>query len=1226
MVEAVWHGLGRRAPVRSAGGVLRPPARMVAALILIASMLFGAFPASAAATKIATKLSEQNGYGRIVLTWPGGVPRHTEALTAGVLVVRFDKPFTADLDEFLRQMPSTVGLARQDGDGKTLRLALKYDYWMNVREAENSLYIDLLAPDWAGPPPPLPAEVLARMAAAAEAKAKAAAEAKLARDRGIVDPTAPLPGLVVRVAKHDGITRLVFDWNQPVLYSIASQEGSATITFDRTAKVALAQIRVDPPPYLETISALEREGRLSIFMKLKSGVTVTDFREDLGVVVDLKPEQTALNEVAEPAEAAKPETAKPEKDAAKADATAHSEAAAHTQEPAKAEEPAKKAEARPVKETPAPAAEAEASHDAAKDHAPLPISPAAMAAATMVPAEAQDEAAGEAPVEQPAPRAAEAPAVPAPASDASLAPLKVTATDANGHTDIEFPWSEPTGAAVFVRSNTLWIVFDRRASLDVAALDPALLKAIGKPVVVDLEKATALAIPMTDPRLLVGAEENGTAWRISIADILASTGRPIALTRSWSAAGEGLVTLDLSGARNIVEIADPIVRDTLMVATARGPIQSVQASRSFVEFQALKTTQGVAIVRIADDLNVAAAPNAVVVSRHDGLTLSADNAGTAGAKVQGATGTSPASVNFAAWRGPGGFIESRQAHLRKVLTAEPEDQAAARVSFARFFIANRMGQEALSQLEMALRSDRKLDGDPGFRALRGIAEVMSNRHVQAISDLSANALELDPNAAVWRGLARFALNQPDVAVKDFEMAGALIDTLDPAIAQEVRLKAADAALAVNDVVTARIQLAHLPPTLADKNLQARAMLINGKMLGASDKPQQAVIFYDKAIAQGDRATEVAARFEKALLLNRTGKLDDGKLIAELDRLRMAWRGDDLERRILSKLAELQLAKGNVVEALGAMRAATINFPLSDEARALGARMPDIFADYFIGPGSKQLTAVQALAFYYNFQDLTPIGQKGDELIRHLAERLVSIDLLAQAEVLLRYQVEQRLYGGVAKAQVATRLAGVYLLDQKPRDALQIIRATSQNQLPEELNRQRQLIEARALASLKQYDLAIDLLSEITGRQSDELRTDVFWEAKRWADAGQSAQALAEEKSAAVKPDKPLPAEVRFEVMRSAIAYSLADDDEGLGRLREKFADRMADTPDASAFAIVSDPIERSGVAFRELASRIASVDMMERFVGSLKIDDTPQPPPAPAKAAAATPAEKVAVN
>jgi hypothetical protein len=60
---------------------------------------------------------------------------------------------------------------------------------------------------------------------------------------------------------------------------------------------------------------------------------------------------------------------------------------------------------------------------------------------------------------------------------------------------------------------------------------------------------------------------------------------------------------------------------------------------------------------------------------------------------------------------------------------------------------------------------------------------------------------------------------------------------------------------------------------------------------------------------------------------------------------------------------------------------------------------------------------------------------------------------------------------------------------------------------------------------------------------------------------------------------------------------------------------------------VSDPIETSGVAFRQLASRVASVNMIEKFVSSFKDDAALLPAvDVPAKAAEAEAGNKVAVN
>ena len=639
----------------------------------------------------------------------------------------------------------------------------------------------------------------------------------------------------------------------------------------------------------------------------------------------------------------------------------------------------------------------------------------------------------------------------------------------------------------------------------------------------------------------------------------------------------------------------------------------------------MKSAQGLAIARIADDLNVAAAPDAVIISRHNGLALSADAGSGPPPEVTSAS-ESPARMQFEAWRGHDEFQPTKQAFVNRVAMAEPAEQAAARLDYARFLLGHHLGLEAVVQLQMAVKGDFKLENDPSLRALRGVGEVLSHRNALAVDDLSTATLDLDPYAAAWRGLARAELGQYDQANKDFDFAGSLVNELDPDIAAKMHLAAANAAMMLKDYPSAHSHLAAVPEDIPSKAVQAETLVMRGELLEGLGKPLEAEQAYDEAIALNDREQTTRARLNKALLLNSKGKLSDDDLMAELDRLRVMWRGGMLELKVLTIIGQKALSKGKVVEALGAMSSAVKYFPLSNEAQVLGAKMPEIFADYFIGPGSKEMSGVQALAFYYNFQDLTPIGQRGDELIRNLAERLVSIDLLAQAEVLLRYQVEQRLYGSVAKAQVAARLAGVYLLDDKPKDALQILRSTTQNQLPSDLRIKRQMIEARALASLKQYELALDLLSEIDGKVADDLRAEFYWESESWDAAGQSHEAIAEASLKDVSPDLALSDDTRFNVMRSAIAYSLGSNAKGLTRLRTKFGPRMASSVDASAFAVVSDPIETSGVAFRQLASRVAAVDMIEKFVSSLNEETALRAAPEPAKAANVAPVKDVAVN
>ena len=161
--------------------------------------------------------------------------------------------------------------------------------------------------------------------------------------------------------------------------------------------------------------------------------------------------------------------------------------------------------------------------------------------------------------------------------------------------------------------------------------------------------------------------------------------------------------------------------------------------------------------------------------------------------------------------------------------------------------------------------------------------------------------------------------------------------------------------------------------------------------------------------------------------------------------------------------------------------------IQDEAAAT-------FDSLFLAGKGDAMPAIDALALFYDFRELTPIGGRGDEMIRRLADRLVSVDLLDQAADLLQYQVDHRLQGA-ARAQVATRLAVIYLMNRKPDRALATLRATRTADLSNDLRNQRLLLEARALSDLGRHDLALEVIANIDGREAIRLRSDILWAAR-----------------------------------------------------------------------------------------------------------------------------------
>ena len=218
------------------------------------------------------------------------------------------------------------------------------------------------------------------------------------------------------------------------------------------------------------------------------------------------------------------------------------------------------------------------------------------------------------------------------------------------------------------------------------------------------------------------------------------------------------------------------------------------------------------------------------------------------------------------------------------------------------------------------------------------------------------------------------------------------------------------------------------------------------------------------------------------------------------------------------------------------------------------------------------------------------------MIRRLADRLVSVDLLYQASELLQHQVEHRLQGA-ARAQVATRLAVIYMMDRKPDRALAALRATRVAELNNELRNQRLLLEARALSELGRHDVAIEVVANIAGREAIRLRSDILWAARKWAPAAEQIELLYGDRW---QEFAPLSDTERADIMRAAIGYALGEDAIGLARFRERYLSRMGDGPDRRAFEVVTAPVGASGTEFSEIARSIAAVDTLEAFLRDLR--------------------------
>jgi tetratricopeptide (TPR) repeat protein len=1184
---------------------------------LLALALALAAPAAASGDQLRAELAADasGGFARLVFSFSDDVEA-TARVAGGVLIVSFAKPVAVPIDRLAMQAPDYIAAARRDPDGSAVRVALTRKVTVNTLTANEKFFVDLLPESWSGPPPSLPQDVVEELAR--RAKEAERLERLAHRD----DDKKKLVPLRVRVATQPTFTRYVFDVPDQTAVAADRVSDRLTLTFDTPLVFDVADAIVALPPAVGAISTEVEQDSTLVRFSFLTKTDVRTFRDGKSYVVDVvsvdaaaaardrSPTITLPNfapgaglevgpgsGVAEgtpvsPAPAAMDNTKPAEKKPA-ANAAA---------EPAKAaEEPAKAAAATPAAVKPTEAKAAEAKQTDAKPApaaAAEPVEPheakqTPIADAKQTPT-ATDAASAAEPKNPPAAAAAagsaQSPPPPARAGRSDTVAVELTRDGAN--LKLLFPFLKPTAAAVFHRADTLWIVFDSPLSFDLSALEGEASRTIRAATFSREGDAAVVRLRLDRPHLS-SIVTDGPAWTLTIGDAVADPTHALDITRNMIGRNRASISIPFEEPHQLHHVHDPEVGDDLMVVTGFAPVRGFTAEQDFIEFHVLASTQGVVIEPLADDLNVSIAADKVVAGRPSGLTLSSSLQ-----RVARNSALNPLVFDAQVWGldRAADYRERQSQLLAAAAAAPPNKRLPQRLDLARFYIARDMYPEAKGVLDVALAQDHPAVEDVFASVLRAVAEVMMNRPREALQDLANPAIGDQHDAPLWRALAYAGEGRWGRARDSFKSVEAAIATL-PIELQRVALKyEMRAAIEVGDFAGAADELNNLETVGLSHELQAEISVLVGRLSEGMGHSEQALSAYRAAADSQDRPAAAQGQLRELALRYALGDLKREEAITELETLTTLWRGDETEAQALEILARLYTETGRYRDSFAVMRAAAVVYPDSDITRRIQEQAAKTFEMLFLDGKGDAMPAIDALALFYDFRELTPIGRRGDEMIRRLTDRLVSVDLLDQATDLLQYQVDHRLQGA-ARAQVATRLAVIYLMNRKADRALATLRGTRTAEVSNELRNQRLLLEARALSDLGRYDLALEVVANVEGREAVRLRSDILWAARRWGRAAEQIELYYGERW---KDWQPLDEVERSDILRAAVGYALGEDALGLSRFREKYAAKMAQTPDARAFQIVSAPLGTSGTAFRDIARAAASVDTLEEFLRDMQ--------------------------
>lgn len=807
---------------------------------------------------------------------------------------------------------------------------------------------------------------------------------------------------------------------------------------------------------------------------------------------------------------------------------------------------------------------------------------------------------------------------PAPALAPIRGDARVRLVEEANVTRVTVTWPGPARAAAFRRGEAIWLLFDATGRVDLTGVTRAGRRHRDVEVVRG-EGVVGLRIPAS-PDVLVSAAANGNDWTFTLGARADSTAAA-QLVRDVRPDGSARLLAQFGREGAVRWIADPEIGDRIAVALIGGPAKGVDVRRATLEAALLPAAHGAVIETRADGVTAAFNGGVLTVGRGDAGLIAAAPPTAAAAQMNAALLEAAATPHGEAVAEPAAAGQSL-AQVRDQIDeltrraamegTEPGAPTSARMALARYLLEHEFAAEALGALRIAAINQTEMaETDAEFRLLRGAANVMMGRHGAAAQDLGASVLQNDLSAALWRGYDAAERQEWSDARRELERGAGALEEHQPIWRARFQLALARAALELNDHAAADAAASAALGQSPDPTIRYAAQMIQARVTAARGDSTAALTSLDQLAAVRDEEIAVQASVEAIRLRRNLGQMPAEAAVEQLEALRYRWRGDSTELAVVGMLGDVYSELGRWREALATMRIAADRFPTDPAARQLRADMSNLFERLFLDGEADRLEPIQALALFYEFSDITPVGPNGDRIVRLLAGRLVNVDLLEQAALLLQHQVDERL-AGVSKAQVAGDLAAIYLMDHKPDRALVALAGSRQPNMPASLLADRRILEARALLELGRLEQAVELVERDRSEDAQRVRAEAAWRTRDWERASVELRNLLALRDRA----QPLDAGGRQAVLRVGVAMTLAGDEAGIRQLYRDYAGDMAGTDEADAFEVVASGIHADGAAIRDVARAVARTDLLDRFMQRLRAHMTEEATRAQANAAA----------
>lgn len=852
-----------------------------------------------------------------------------------------------------------------------------------------------------------------------------------------------------------------------------------------------------------------------------------------------------------------------------------------------------------------------------------------------------------------------------PAEDPSK-PFLVSARTTKEGTTLNFPWGTRTAAALFERDRDLWIVFSQERDAGTALWSALLPKQIVRAEQYKLPGATVLHLT-TDGTLHASASqpEGGYEWNVTL-----STAKP-AVTHDTAVSselqnGNRQLLLKMFDTTPPIAFYDPDREDRVLVVPVYEAGRGVGEGKRFPDFEILPTAQGLAVTSLRDDLTLHRDRAGLHLSGEEPLSISEalpiydENA----TPVPGATANANVLMPYAQWYvRAADFADERERRLQAVANATPAQTPESMLRMVELYLGQGLGTEAGGYLDLLKQEYPEFYQQRLLAVPAAASEVLQGRYADAQQEMAAPGLEASDEARMWREF---------VAVLTPARAGAVarLQAETEAETEARRAKAADAAIeAEGEIPEATPEAAPPPPPLVfdylgnnsrfirfyPPRVRQRMAVLAAEAYGRNNQQEEAVKTFDTLNRDGilgpvqghaeyalatvaakknkpkealklldrlgttarDPFVQAQARYTATMLRYGKGLISGDEAADALESLRLFWRGDQLQRDILHDLARIYRDNKRYDDTLRTWKYLTESFPNDADTLVISGDMAQLFEELFLNGLADDMPPLKSLALFYEFRELTPIGEKGNLIIQQLADRLAAVDLLDRSTQLLENQVRFRL-GGEDRARVGARLALLYLLNKQPKEAITVLETTNFGDADIELRRRRIQLTAQALSDTGKHEEALSMLFSDDSKEADLLRLDILWSMKDWPNViNQSEDILSDRANLTAE----LTARETEVLMKLALGYTFEGDETQLRYLRDYYTGLIADGPYKEIFNFITNdtaPLDTEDfdLVTKQISNTEGFLDLFRKQIAAGKLSDVAREgAPAPIEAA-----------